>query len=60
MRVAEGDALVRRSRLGWLLTLAGLGLLAIGLLNVSRLLGAPLEAQRGYLAQTVVPLVVGL
>lgn len=46
--------------LGWLLVLAGLVLVAIGLLNVSRLLGAPLEAQRGYLAQTVFPLVVGL
>ncbi|MGH7325621.1 MAG: hypothetical protein ACREJ9_13395 [Candidatus Rokuibacteriota bacterium] len=34
--------------------------MATGLLNVSRLLGVPLEVQRGYLAQTVVPLVVGL
>ncbi len=40
--------------------LAGLGLVGIGLLNVSTLLGAPLEAQRGYLAQTVFPLVCGL
>ena len=46
--------------LGRLLLLAGLVLLAIGLLNVSRLLGTPLEAQRGYLAQTVFSLVVGL
>lgn len=54
----------RRTRsklwLGWLLALAGLVLVATGLLNVSRLLGVPLEVQRGYLAQTVVPLVVGL
>lgn len=54
----------RRTRsklwLGWLLTVAGLVLVAIGLLNVSRLLEAPLDSQRGYLAQTVFPLVVGL
>lgn len=29
-------------------------------MNLGRLLASPLEAQRGYLAQTVLPLVAGL
>lgn len=42
------------------LVLLGILLVATGILNSSRLLAAPLEAQRGYLAQTVFPLLVGL
>lgn len=45
---------------GVLLLLVGLGLLAVGVVNLGRLLASPLEAQRGYLAQTVLPLVAGL
>jgi hypothetical protein len=45
---------------GLLLLLIGLVLLAVGLLNLGRLLASPLETQRGYLAQTVLPLVAGL
>lgn len=46
--------------LGPSLALVGILLVAIGIVSLSRLLAAPLEAQRGYLAQTVFPLVVGL
>jgi len=57
----ENPRLTRRKLwLGRLLLLAGVVLVAMGLVNASRLLGAPLEAQRGYLVQTVFPLVVGL
>lgn len=43
-----------------MLALLGVLLVATGIVNLARLLAAPLEAQRGYLAQTVFPLVVGL
>ncbi len=50
--------MMRRGR-GILLLLVGLVLVAIGLVNLWRLLASPLEAQRGYLAQAVLPLVAG-
>lgn len=49
-----------RRWLGWLLLVVGLGLLGIGIANTVRLLMAPLEAQRGYLGLSIVPLVGGL
>lgn len=50
----------RRRWLGLLLFLGGVALVAIGIVNVGRLLAAPLEVQRGYLAQSVFPLAIGL
>ena len=46
--------------LGPVLALLGILLVVMGIVNWGRLLAAPPEAQRGYLAQTVFPLVVGL
>lgn len=46
--------------LGWLLLIVGLVLLGIGIANTVRLLTAPLEAQRGYLALSIFPLIGGL
>ena len=48
-------------RRNWLAPLCAIaGIMLIGLANLARLLGAPLEAQRGYLVQSIFPLVVGL
>lgn len=49
-----------RRWLGPLMALLGILLVVIGIVNLGRLLAAPLEAQRGYLASTVFPLLVGL
>jgi hypothetical protein len=49
---------MKRGR-GLLLLLVGLALMAVGLVHLGRLLASPLETQRGYLAQTVLPLVGG-
>lgn len=51
--------MMKRGR-GLVLLLIGLVLVAIGVLNLWRLLSSPLEVQRGYLAQTVLPLIAGL
>lgn len=65
----SGDAETGRTRgsqalskrwLGPVLAVLGVLLVATGVVTWVRLLAAPLEAQRGYLAQTVFPLVVGL
>lgn len=49
-----------RPWLGPVLLVAGLVALAVGIANAARLLAAPLDAQRGYLAPTIFPLVAGL
>lgn len=49
-----------RKWLGPLCVIAGIVLVAIGLANLGRLLAVPLEAQRGYLAQSLFPLIVGV
>ncbi len=49
-----------RKWLGLLGVIAGIVLVAIGVTNLRRLLAAPLEAQPGYVAQTVFPLILGL
>lgn len=46
--------------LGRVVALLGIVLVATGVVNWGRLLAAPLEAQRGYLPQTVFTLLVGL
>lgn len=51
---------MRNRWLGPVLALVGVLLVVFGSVNFARLLAAPLEAQRGYLPQTVFPLVVGL
>lgn len=50
----------RRRWLGLLLFLGGAALVAVGIVNAGRLLAAPLEAQRGYVALSVFPLAIGL
>lgn len=51
---------MRNRWLGLVLALVGILLVAFGVVNFARLLAAPLEAQPGYLPQTVFPLAVGL
>lgn len=46
--------------LGPAVALLGILLVAIGVVSFTRLLAVPFEAQRGYVAQTVFPLVIGL
>lgn len=46
--------------LGPALTLVGILLVAVGIVSFARLLAPPLEVNRGLVALTVFPLVVGL
>ncbi len=49
-----------RRGLGLLAAVAGVALMAFGVVSLRSLLAVPLESQRDYLPQVIFPLVVGM